>query len=106
MLHQLSLYHSKLLPFDYDYFVESLKWISPHQNHLSLSELLMLFELAIEYKIENLLLHTNLQNELYCRVYLMTKREISQYDHDVKSQLEETYSSLEKGSGDHFNVIA
>lgn len=35
----------------------------------------------------------------------MTKREISQYDLDVKNQLEQTYNYLEAGSGDHFNVI-
>jgi hypothetical protein len=53
ILHQLSLYSAKLIPFDYDYFVESLLWLTPHQNDLSMEELLMVFDLAIEYKIDN-----------------------------------------------------
>ena len=36
----------------------------------------------------------------------MVKRELSQYDIDVKSQLDKTYQALEAQSDDHFNVIA
>ena len=74
ILHQLGLYSSKLLPFDYDYYCEALKWLVADQEKLSLEELLMLFDLAIEYKIDNLSLQTHFQNELYCRVYLGLKK--------------------------------
>lgn len=36
----------------------------------------------------------------------MTKRELAQYDLDVKNQLDQTYQALEKQSADHFNLIA
>ncbi len=36
----------------------------------------------------------------------MTKREVTQYDLDVKNQLDQTYQALETQSADYFNLIA
>lgn len=37
----------------------------------------MLFDLAIEYKIDNLVLEKQFVNELYCRVYAGVRKELT-----------------------------
>lgn len=65
----------------------------------------MLFDLAIEYKIDSLILEKQFLNEIYCRVYLGMKKELLKYDHKMQEQLDVTYKKLEAMSNDHFEII-
>ncbi len=65
----------------------------------------MLFDLAVEYKIDSLILQTQFLNEIYCRVYLAMKKELNAYDESLEGQLKETYAKLEALSKDHFGII-
>lgn len=62
----------------------------------------MLFDLAIEYKIDSLALERQFMNEVYCRVYMGMKKELLEYDCKIKEQLSKTYKHLESMSKDHF----
>ena len=70
-----------------------------------MEEILMLFDLAIEYKIDSLILEKQFLNEIYCRVYLGMKKELLEYDHKMQEQLDVTYKKLEAMSKDHFEII-
>lgn len=54
----------------------------------------MLFDLAIEYKIDSLILEKQFMNEIYCRVFLGLKKELLEYDNKMQEQLDVTYKKL------------